>query len=141
VSVTTIAGGLAQNIVPDRCQLYAGRRLAPGEDPDEIFEQLSAIVRDAAQPCEVDIEMSYGRGSAAFYQDPTSPLVRGLAELAGTEPETATYGSNALKYPGIANEIVIFGPGSIDQAHKAVEWVDIAELGKAADVYRTLLRA
>ncbi len=141
VSVTTISGGLAQNIVPDHCHLYAGRRLAPGEDPDEIFEQLKAIVQAAADPCEVAVEMSYGRGSAAFYQDPSSPLVRGLAELAGTEPETATYGSNALKYRGIANEIVIFGPGSIDQAHKAVEWVDIAELGKAADVYRKLLRS
>ncbi len=140
VSVTTITGGLAPNIIPDRCDLYAGRRLAPGEDPDEVFEQLSAIVRVAAQPCDVDISMTYGRGSAAFYQDPSSPLVRGLAELAGTDPETATYGSNALKYPGIANEIVIFGPGSIDQAHQAVEWIDIAELGKAADVYRTWLR-
>ncbi len=140
VSVTTISGGLAQNIVPDRCQLYAGRRIAPGEDPDEIYEQLARIVQDAAQPCEVDIELSYGRGSAAFYQDPTSSLVQGLAKLAGTVPETATYGSNALKYRGIANEIVIFGPGSIDQAHKAVEWIDVAELTKAADVYRQLLR-
>ncbi len=140
VSVTTIKGGLAPNIIPDRCDLYAGRRLAPGEDPDEIYEQLSAIVRTAAEPCEVDISMTYGRGSAAFYQDPGSPLVRSLAQLAGTDPETATYGSNALKYPGIADEIVIFGPGSIDQAHQAVEWIDIAELGRAADVYRTWLR-
>ncbi len=140
VSVTMISGGLAQNIVPDRCELYTGRRLAPGEDPDEAFEQLANLIREAAQSWDVDVEPTYGRGAAAFYQDPSSPLVRGLAELAGTQPETATYGSNALKYAGIADEIVIFGPGSIDQAHKAVEWVDIAELGKAADVYRKLLR-
>lgn len=140
VSVTTINGGLANNIVPDRCDLYAGRRIAPGEEPDVIFEQLRAIIVEAALPCEVTVELNYGRGSAAFYQDPSSPLVRGLAQLAGTTPETASYGSNALKYPGVADEIVIFGPGSIDQAHKAVEWVDVAELGKAADVYRKLLR-
>lgn len=141
VSVTTISGGLANNIVPDRCELYAGRRLAPGEEPEEMFIQLQAIITEAAKPCEVTVELNYGRGSAAFYQDPSSPLVRGLAELADTTPETATYGSNALSYPGLADEIVIFGPGSIDQAHKAVEWVDISELGKAADVYRQLLRS
>jgi acetylornithine deacetylase/succinyl-diaminopimelate desuccinylase-like protein len=36
---------------------------------------------------------------------------------------------------------VIFGPGSIDQAHQAIEWIDIAELDKAANIYRTWLRA
>lgn len=140
VSVNAIEGGRARNIIPDYCNLYAGRRIAPGEDPDEVYAHLSAIVRDAAEPCAVDIDMAYGRGSAAFYQDPTSPLVRGLADLAGTEPETASYGSNALKYPDIADEIVIFGPGSIDQAHQAVEWVDLAELERAADIYRRWLR-
>ncbi len=141
VSVTMISGGLAQNIIPDRCSLYVGRRVAPGEDPDTVFAGLRDLITDAADPCPVDVSMVYGRGSAAFYQDPGSPLVRGLAELSGMEPETATYGSNALKYPNSAKEIVIFGPGSIDQAHQAVEWVDLNELDRAADIYRRWLRA
>ena len=33
VSVTEIGGGVARNIIPDLCTLYAGRRIAPGEDP------------------------------------------------------------------------------------------------------------
>ena len=54
-------------------------------------------------------------------------------------PATASYGSNALVYRPIAGEIVVFGPGSIDQAHKAVEWIEISELDRAAAVYRRLL--
>jgi acetylornithine deacetylase/succinyl-diaminopimelate desuccinylase-like protein len=141
VSVTTISGGLAQNIIPDRCDLFVGRRVAPGEDPDTVFAGLRDLITAAADPCPVEVSMAYGAGSAAFYQDPGSPLVRGLAELSGMEPETATYGSNALMYPNSANEIVIFGPGSIDQAHQAVEWIDLSELDRAADIYRRWLRS
>ena len=83
--------------------------------------------------------MSNGRCSAAFYQDPSTPVVAELAALADEAPTTATYGSNALAYPSIADELVVFGPGSIDQAHKAVEWIDIAELDRADLVYRRWL--
>jgi acetylornithine deacetylase/succinyl-diaminopimelate desuccinylase-like protein len=140
VSCTEIGGGLARNIIPDECSLYVGRRTAPGEDVDEIFAQLSALVNDAASPLSTTIELANGHGSPAFYQDPSGPLVLALCELAGTIPETAEYGSNALRYPEVAGEIVVFGPGSIDQAHQAVEWVDIAQLELAADVYRRWFR-
>ncbi|MDA3039981.1 MAG: M20/M25/M40 family metallo-hydrolase [Actinomycetota bacterium] len=139
VSVTEISGGLARNIIPDGCVLYAGRRTAPGEDPMAIFEQLSAIVRRAAAPLDVSIELANGMASAAFYQDPQSPIVQTLVRHSGCQPDVASYGSNALRYGEIADEIVLFGPGSIDQAHQAVEWVAIEQLAKAADIYRALL--
>ncbi len=140
VSVNEIEGGLARNIIPDCCQLYAGRRVVPGEDPDAVFAQLSELVAHAASPLAVDIELANGFGSGAFYQDPDSPLVQALAQLASSEPDVATYGSNALRYREVAEELVIFGPGSIDQAHQAVEWVDLSELDRAADIYRRLMR-
>ena len=48
---------------------------------------------------------------------------------------TAPYGTNASAYSGLAREIVIFGPGSIDQAHRDIEWIDVAELEKVAGIY------
>lgn len=138
VSVLEFEGGLARNIIPDRCCLFTGRRMVPGEDPNTVFDQLSEIVRAAAAPLKTDIEMASGRGSAAFYQDPDTALVRDLCELAGTQPDTAQYGSNALRYADVTSEMVVFGPGSIDQAHQAVEWIDIAEIDKAAAIYRKL---
>jgi len=44
-----------------------------------------------------------------------------------------------LAYDGIDVTKVVFGPGSIDQAHQAVEWVEISELVRAREVYATLL--
>ena len=90
----------------------------------------------AAAPLETTIELANGFGSGAFYQDPDCGLVHDLSTLAGTEPDTADYGTNALRYGEVADQIVVFGPGSIDQAHQAVEWVDIAQIELAADVYR-----
>lgn len=141
LSVTEIEGGLARNIIPDECRVYAGRRVAPGEDPEAIFSALRAIAESAALPLAVEVSMANGRCSPAFYQDPDSALVNELCGLAHSEPATATYGSNALVYRSIADEIVVFGPGSIDQAHKAVEWIDISELDRAGEVYRQWLTA
>lgn len=140
-SVTLMKGGAATNIIPDRCRLHAGRRVAPGEDPNQLFNDLTRLVTDAAAPTPVTVEMAGGVCFAAFYQDPDSELVRRVSELAGASPEVATYGSNACTYPDLANEMILFGPGSIDQAHQAVEWIDIAEIAKAADFYRSFLRA
>jgi acetylornithine deacetylase/succinyl-diaminopimelate desuccinylase-like protein len=43
---------------------------------------------------------------------------------------------NASACGGLAREIVIFGPGSIDQAHRDIEWIDLAELEKVAGIVR-----
>lgn len=139
MAVTTVGGGLAQNIIPDRCEVHANRRIAPGEDPETVFAELSALIRSSAKPCTADVSMAGGLSFAAFYQEPDGPLINELCHLAGTNPETATYGTNALSYPDLASETVIFGPGSIDQAHQAVEWIDISEIEKAANTYRSLL--
>ncbi|MGI9615638.1 MAG: M20 family metallopeptidase [Acidimicrobiales bacterium] len=136
LSVTEIAGGLARNIIPDECVLYAGRRIAPGEDPETVFNQLRDLAIEAAAPLEIVVERPNGRaGSPAFYQAPDTQLVVQMGRLADEQPTTATYGTNALVYSDVADEIVVFGPGSIDQAHKADEWIEISELDRAAAVY------
>lgn len=139
LSVTEIGGGRARNIIPDSCELYAGRRVVPGEDPYRIFDELAEVVRTAAAPLDVTIEMSNDRASAAFWREPESSLIQELASIAESSPELATYGSNALVYDELAERLVVFGPGSIDQAHQAVEWIDIAELDRADRVYRAWL--
>ena len=141
VSVTEIGGGVARNIIPDLCTLYAGRRIAPGEDPLAVYEALKALVISAGEPLQVDVEMANGTAFPAFYTDPDDDFVQLVAGLSERAPETVTYGSNCLAYDEITASKVLFGPGSIDQAHQAVEWVEIDELVAASSVYRKLLSA
>ena len=139
VSVNEMSGGRARNIVPDHCELYVGRRIADREDFETESARLTELIRAAALPARVKVQLANGFGSNAFFQAPGCDLVTALAETSGHSPTVADFGTNALRYGEVADQIVVFGPGSIDQAHQAIEWVDISELERAADVYRQLL--
>ncbi|MGE0732785.1 MAG: M20 family metallopeptidase, partial [Acidimicrobiia bacterium] len=137
LTVSVINGGTGGNVVPDSCTVTVGRRIVPGEDNEEVANQLIELVERAC-PLPVEITRAY-MGSPAFYQPPESPFVQKLASWAGTSPEVAPYGTNALRYDGFAKQMVVFGPGSIDNAHTAVEYVELSQLELCASVYRRWL--
>ena len=138
IAVTLIEGGSGHNVIPDTCKIHINRRLAPFENPDDEIARVVQLARDAS-PLPVEVE--YARGFPAFYQEPNSPWIKDVSSWTGMAPDIAPYGTNALNYPEIGQEMMIFGPGSIEQAHRAVEWVTIDELAKAADVYSRWLIA
>lgn len=134
--VSLIRGGQAANIVPDECGLRIGRRLVTGEDPEATAQQLFAYLkRLSALPLRLDVTFRMN----SFLQPPDSPWVQQLAAWSGVAPTVAPYGTNAHAYNGLARECVVFGPGSIEQAHRDVEWVEVAELEKAARIYERWL--
>lgn len=134
-----ISGGLARNIVPDRCELYVGRRVAAGERAETLVAEFTEMMAKAAKPATMRWQLANDFMCDAFYESPDSDLVRAVAELSQHPPTTADYGTNALHYADVANEVVVFGPGSIDQAHGETEWVELAQLDLAAQVYERLL--
>ena len=46
----------------------------------------------------------------------------------------ARYGTNASVFTAAGVPSVVFGPGSIAQAHTADEWIDLAQVGTAAEI-------
>ena len=145
MSVMLISGGSGSNLIPDRCSILVVQRLVPGEDPDDAFARLEDLVR-AASPVPVEVvsmlpPLPDGRlGAAAWYQSPDTPLVQELARLAGARPAVAPYGTNALCYRDTAGEVVVFGPGCIDDAHQPTESVNLDDLARTADVLTGWLR-
>ena len=133
LTVTLIHGGTGINVVPDACTLAVDRRLIVGEQPGEVRTALYELAR---QKCPLPVRMKLLLEIEAFWQPPDTPWVRQLAEWSGQAPSIVPYGSNAHAYGGLARECVVLGPGSIDQAHGAEEWVEISELEKLADIYR-----
>jgi acetylornithine deacetylase/succinyl-diaminopimelate desuccinylase-like protein len=132
-TVTIINGGQAHNIVPDRCRLSIDRRLTLGEDPEAAAQALTEAVK-AATP--LPINMTVKHQFKPFYQPADTPLVGQLAAWSGRPPEVVGYGTDAAFYEGLARECVVFGPGSIEQAHRDIEWVAVAELTKALMIYQ-----
>lgn len=138
LTVSLISGGVGRNVVPDKCTLSLGRRMVPFEDPQAEADKLIALAEAA---CPLPFTINYRIGIEAFYQSPNLPWIEQLAEWSGGTPTVAPYDTNALAYGGLAQQTIIFGPGSIDQAHGVVEWIEVAELEKAAQVYAYWLGA
>jgi acetylornithine deacetylase/succinyl-diaminopimelate desuccinylase-like protein len=128
---------MGHNVVPDTCRVWVGKRMIPGEDPEQQLAYFEAL---ATKNCPLPVEMTTRTGVKAFYQTADSPFIQQLAEWSGQTPSVVPYGTNALAYgDNLAKEIVIFGPGSIDQAHGEIEWIEIEELVKAMGIYEKWL--
>jgi acetylornithine deacetylase/succinyl-diaminopimelate desuccinylase-like protein len=129
---TIIHGGTGNNVVPDRCTLFIDRRLVDGEEPGDVIDQLFAIAQEEATlPVEIARQLEIN----AFLQPPDSPFVKLMATWSASTPYVAPYGTNAWAYRDLPCETVVIGPGSIDQAHGALEWVELAELEKISQIY------
>jgi acetylornithine deacetylase/succinyl-diaminopimelate desuccinylase-like protein len=136
ITVSLIEGGTGGNVVPDRCRVTVGRRNVPGEDPDQVLTDLIALGQAS---CPLPVEIKASRSVGGFLQSPDTPWITDLAQWAGQPATVTPYGTHALVYGGLSKEMVVFGPGSIDQAHGQTEWVEISELSKAAQIYQQWL--
>jgi acetylornithine deacetylase/succinyl-diaminopimelate desuccinylase-like protein len=132
LSVTEIAGGRGISVIPDRCRLSIDRRVVDGEIATEVRQALLDLAR---QHCPLPFTVDERLPRNAFLQPPDSPWIRGLSEWSGRKPTVVPYCTNAWAYGGLAQECVVIGPGSIDQAHGNEEWVAIAELEQLSEIF------
>jgi len=44
------------------------------------------------------------------------------------------FGTNAISYAAVGVPCVVFGPGSIDQAHTADEWISLEQVEQASEI-------
>ena len=75
-----------------------------------------------------------------MFVDPASEFVRESLKLAHRQaPKTVSYGTDGGVFTEIENKIV-FGPGSIAQAHTADEWISLEQLSLGAEMYGKMIR-
>ncbi len=92
LSVNLIEGGTGGNVIPASCTIVAGRRIVPGEDAQQVYDDLAALAT-AACPLPVHIETALapgpdGRvGSPAFYQSADSQLVARSGRVGGHDAD------------------------------------------------------
>ncbi|MFS8113231.1 acetylornithine deacetylase [Rhizobium jaguaris] len=140
VSVGTIQGGQAVNIIPDLCTLEIEARAISSADPAALLSP----VRDAAAALEhreFRVEWETLSSYPALSLPRTAPLACLLAELTGIEPLPAvSYGTEAGLYQRAGLEAVICGPGDIGRAHKPDEFILMDELAACQALVEALGR-
>ena len=139
-SLGTIRGGIGTNVVPDRCEIQVDRRFMPGESCADILEDLRA--RLAGIPGGAEIELL--KEGLAFHTEADAELPRRFGEAlaaAGVAPELegAAWCSDAGVLAPVCGQTIVWGPGSIAQAHTADEFIETASLEAGAETLRAFL--
>ena len=138
LSVGLVNGGVSVNTVPDECLIEVDRRVIPGEDGAgvmqdvrEHLEQNVDVPFEFLPPWLVGIPLP-DEGN----QEWAEQLQAHIAENAGPhELVGVPYGTHASRFAASGVPGIVCGPGSIDQAHTKDEWLDVAELQQAAEIY------
>ncbi len=139
VSVGTIHGGAGVNTVPDRCTIEIDCRTLPGEEPDAARRRLLDHVAHAVFPNSwLDHEQPYMQGRP-LSDEHNGPLAEQLStvvrRVAGSCRQMGEpYCTNAPFYAAAGVPSVVFGPGFLEQAHTADEWVPVDQLLQATEI-------
>jgi acetylornithine deacetylase len=128
VHVGNIAGGTALNIVPDRCDVAFEFRLLPADSADALLARVKAAATRLAEGRQASIEIIEANRYPGLETPPESEIAK-LVMAAGAGPTfKAGFGSEAGLFDAIGLNAVVCGPGSIDRAHKADEFITRDEL-------------
>ena len=130
-----VHGGTAFNIVPDLCTFEFEFRPLAADDVDGLVKEVMAYAREQLEPqmraLDPAARISFEpRSSWPGLEAPPASDVVGLAKmLAGRNKHSkVAYGTEAGLYALGGIPAVVIGPGSIEQAHKADEYIAVAQL-------------
>lgn len=146
MAVGTIHGGMQVNVIPARCKIEIDRRLVPGETREEATREVTAALERLARE---DERLKWTIAETEWYpplEEPQDSAVskalgeacrKVLGRAAFVSAPWATDGG-IFRHYGVPS--VIFGPGSIRQAHTKDEYIELEEVAVAARVYEEAIR-
>ena len=121
VQTVHIEGGIANNVVPDECQIIVNRRFAPCWTSDEAEAQLRALLVGADEVVRINL-------SPAAAPNLMNPLVAqfiGTLDLA-VRPKLGW--TDVARFASRGTPAINFGPGDPTLAHTAQERVERHEI-------------
>lgn len=140
VHVGTIAGGTVLNIIPQNCEFHFEFRNIPDHDAkpylkrledyaqNQLLPAMQTVAKDTGFTWETDTEVALNTPD----DDAVSLWIR--AVLGSNAPAgVVSYGTEAGMFSEIGVPTVVCGPGSIDQAHRPNEFVEISQLQACID--------
>jgi acetylornithine deacetylase/succinyl-diaminopimelate desuccinylase-like protein len=139
-----IEGGQSVNIIPDHCSIQIDRRLVPGETPDAAERDLVAWLQDRST-VEFTLERIGCTAAPLQTSQRGRAAARRLQELAQRHGNSidcigVPFCTHASAWAAAGVPAVVFGPGSIRQAHAADEWLNTKELLLAEAILADFLR-
>ena len=141
MSINTITGGNALNVVPDKCSIMVDIRTLPGQSNQDVVADLERILAGLkSRDPQFDAEVSVLREMHALETDCGCDFVRDFCSSVGVSQTKAVgFATDAPHFVPLGAPAVIFGPGKPTLCHKPDEYIDVADLDKAAEYYRQVI--
>ena len=147
LSVGTIKGGTATNIVPNLCEFTFDYRNLPHMTQDDILTPIQAKVAELnaqmqARSADTGIELLQEESVPAMTDSDSAELQALIAALTGDDTRhKVAYATEGGQFTNSGIPTIICGPGSIEQAHKANEYVALSEIERCDEFLQKLLNS
>ncbi len=142
----TVRGGTAENIIAEHFDLHWQARAHPGDDLDAILEDIEYTAQAELKPRFTAFAPKAGMKTCTCLNIPPLLPTKGnpgekiLGRLTGNrETQGVSFATEAGFFQRLGTHVVVCGPGSIDQAHKADEFVEKTQLRTCVDLLRKVL--
>ncbi|MEN3186142.1 MAG: M20 family metallopeptidase [Atribacterota bacterium] len=147
LSVGKIQGGLSANVVPEHCMFEVDVRTLPDFPLKKIQSILEESIEKVRQ--EMGLEFDYVLTQSIPHLPPSRVsrevkvvelLSRSIAEVPGEIPTFAPFPASceASFLVEVGIPALIFGPGKIEEAHSANEFVSVTDIVVAGRIYSLL---
>lgn len=141
LSIGLISGGIGVNTVPDQCLIHLDRRTLPGEQVELVLKEINCVLdvlREEDPFLDVSMEDPY-LVDIPLDMSANTPIVkcvsRASTSITGDFRITGVpYGTDASKIAASGVPSIVFGPGSIADAHSAEESVELRQVAQAAEI-------
>ncbi len=141
MSINTISGGKAMNVVPDKCTLGIDIRTLPGQDHRQILadlERLFAKLKSIND--QFDAVVTERRRLEPLETDSHCDFVRDFCSSVGANDTTSVgYTTDGPYFASLGAPVVIFGPGKPELCHKPDEYIDLVDAQKAVEYYTAII--
>lgn len=151
VNLGKVWGGEQPNVVPGDAHLQIERRYLPGETRATVEAELDEIVAKCNEGYDEEYAITYESmpyslrtSKTAMHIPDDHPIVQGMKkagqEVMGEEMEifgVPFWGDAGVLYDA-GVDCILFGPGSIKDAHSKTEKVSLTNVYKAAQIYAVL---
>lgn len=143
ISINTITGGKALNVVPDHCTLGVDIRTLPGQDHQALLVQVQALLDTLAQEHEpFKAEVKVERSMEALETDANAEFVKAVRNAVNIDELIAVgFTTDGPKLTPLGVPILVFGPGDGAMCHKPNECLAIRDLEQGTAYYKQMITA
>ena len=135
-----IHGGDNPNRICGHCYMEFDLRPIPGMDNQLLLEQAQKLLQPIARQHNTEITLTpMVPGVPSFEQSCHSKLVSYIEQI--SEPSgSVAFATEAPFIQDLGMETLVWGPGSIDQAHSPNEFIDYSQMDQAVTLYAKLIK-